>query len=104
MTFVVGDDETGVTLLEAMTRRAQQGVAVYLLIDDLLRRGAPKEQLRQLVASGGHVARSMPLLHLPFRGRVNLRNHRKLALFDGERAIVGGMNLAAEYQGPLPMA
>jgi len=42
----------------------------------------------------------MPLLHVPFRGRANLRNHRKLAVFDGERAIVGGMNLADEYMGP----
>ena len=53
-------------------------------------------------AAGGRVARFMPLLHLPFRGRVNLRNHRKLAIFDGERAITGGMNLADEYMGPHP--
>ncbi|HEX2671257.1 MAG TPA: phospholipase D-like domain-containing protein, partial [Polyangiaceae bacterium] len=32
----------------------------------------------------------------------NLRNHRKIAVFDGERAIVGGMNLGHEYLGPSP--
>jgi cardiolipin synthase len=42
----------------------------------------------------------MPLLHVPFRGQANLRNHRKIALFDGKTAIVGGMNLADEYMGP----
>jgi cardiolipin synthase len=46
----------------------------------------------------------MPLLHVPFRGRSNLRNHRKIAVADGARAIVGGMNLAEEYMGPSPFA
>ena len=42
----------------------------------------------------------MPLLHIPFRGQANLRNHRKIAVFDGQRAITGGMNVADEYMGP----
>ena len=46
----------------------------------------------------------MPLFCIFLRGQSNLRNHRKIALFDGERAIVGGMNLAQEYMGPTPRA
>ncbi len=42
----------------------------------------------------------MPVLHVPFRGRANLRNHRKLLVFDGRIAITGGMNLAWPYMGP----
>ncbi len=44
----------------------------------------------------------MPLVHIPFRGQANLRNHRKIAVFDGQRAITGGMNYADEYMGPRP--
>ena len=102
VTFVVGDDETGQTLLEALTLRAAAGVEVRLLIDDFLRIHAPHGLLRKLEAAGGKVCRFMPLVHIPFRGHGNLRNHRKIALFDGERAIVGGMNLAREYMGPSP--
>ncbi len=102
VTFVVGDDVTGRTLLEALAKRAQEGVEVRLLLDDLLRFRAPRSLLARVVAAGGRVERFMPLLHLPFRGRSNLRDHRKIALFDGERAIVGGMNLADEYMGPEP--
>jgi cardiolipin synthase len=40
------------------------------------------------------------MLHVPFRGRANLRNHRKMVLADGRAAIIGGMNLAGEYMGP----
>jgi len=104
VTFVVGNDVTGRTLLEALVERARAGVEVRLLIDDFLRIQAPSELLQTLESAGGQVRRFMPLLHVPFRGRGNLRNHRKIALFDGERGIVGGMNLADEYMGPAPSA
>ncbi len=104
VTFVIGNDETGRSLLEALARRAQEGVEVLILLDDLLRFHAPRGALARLRAAGGRIERFMPLLHFPFRGQSNLRNHRKIALFDGERAIVGGMNLAQEYMGPTPRA
>jgi cardiolipin synthase len=102
VTFVVGDDPTGRSMLEALARRAADGLEVRLLLDDLLRFQAPRRLLARIVEAGGRVERFMPLLHIPFRGRSNLRNHRKIALFDGERAVVGGMNLADEYMGKAP--
>ena len=102
VTFVVGNDVTGRALVEALIERAKAGVDVRLLLDDFLRFHAPHDLLRKLEAAGGQVQRFMPLFHVPFRGRGNLRNHRKIALFDGARAIVGGMNLADEYIGPTP--
>jgi cardiolipin synthase len=102
VTFVVGNDATGRSLIDALTERAAAGVRVRLLLDDFLRIHAPKPELRRLEAAGGQVRRFMPLFHLPFRGRGNLRNHRKIAVFDDARAIVGGMNLADEYMGLSP--
>jgi len=102
LTFVLADDDAGRPLVEALIERARQGLEVRLLIDDLLRFHAPRGLLRQLAASGARVERFMPLLHWPFRGKNNLRNHRKIAVFDGTRAIVGGMNLGHEYMGPTP--
>jgi cardiolipin synthase len=52
-----------------------------------------------LIKAGGHAAFFMPMLHIPFRGRANLRNHRKMVIVDNRWAIVGGMNLAEEYMG-----
>jgi cardiolipin synthase A/B len=101
-TFVVGDDETGRSLLDALASRAKEGVEVHLLLDDLLAAQAPRSKLGLLRDCGGRVARFMPLVHVPFRGQANLRNHRKMALFDGQRAIIGGMNWATEYMGPAP--
>jgi cardiolipin synthase len=42
----------------------------------------------------------MPVLHVPFRGRSNLRNHRKLLVADRRVALTGGMNVASDYLGP----
>jgi cardiolipin synthase len=41
----------------------------------------------------------MRALPLHRRWKANLRNHRKLAIFDGEVALAGGMNLARRYMG-----
>jgi cardiolipin synthase len=102
VTFVVVDDDAGRPLVDALIERAQAGLEVRLLIDDLLRFHAPRGKLRELVLAGARVERFMPLVHLPFLGHNNLRNHRKIAVFDGQRAIVGGMNWGHEYLGPTP--
>jgi len=101
-TFVLADDDAGRPLVRALIDRARQGLEVRLLIDDLLHFHVPHGLLRELSSAGARVERFMPLLHLPFRGHTNLRNHRKIAVFDGQRAIIGGMNLGHEYLGPTP--
>ena len=99
-TYLVGDDPVGNDLLDRLRRRAEAGVEVRLLLDAFGSWGARSAALRALGRAGGRVARFMPFLHVPFRGRANLRNHRKLAVADGRLAFVGGMNLAREYLGP----
>jgi cardiolipin synthase len=37
---------------------------------------------------------------MPFRNYINLRNHRKIYLFDNKTVLSGGMNLSNEYLGP----
>jgi len=39
----------------------------------------------------------------PFQNYINLRNHRKIFLFDGKTVLAGGMNLSREYMGPPPV-
>lgn len=98
-TFILGADPTGKAVLAALTARAAEGVQVRLLLDSLGSFHLPAHWLTPLQENGGRIAYFMPMMHLPFRGRANLRNHRKLLLFDGQTAISGGMNIAAEYMG-----
>jgi cardiolipin synthase len=98
-TYILGNDETGSAVLSALTRKAEQGIAVRLLLDALGSFRVSKKNLAPLLAGGGRYAFFMPMMHLPFRGRANLRNHRKIIIVDGVTAIIGGMNIANEYMG-----
>jgi cardiolipin synthase len=89
--------------VEHLTRRARDGLEVRLLVDGLFMFRTSRRAMDELRRAGGRVAVFMPLVHVPFRGRSNLRNHRKIAVADGGRAIIGGMNIALEYMGPHPL-
>ena len=99
-TYILGRDEGSRALIERLRRRASEGVAVRLLIDDVGSWRLRRRVLAPLIEAGAQVAFFMPVLHVPFRGRANLRNHRKLILVDHRIALTGGMNLAWPYMGP----
>ncbi len=96
-TYILGNDETGAAVVAALTRKAEQGVAVRMLLDALGSFRVSKKTLAPLLAAGGRCAFSMPMMHIPFRGRANLRNHRKMVIVDNATAILGGMNIARDY-------
>ena len=100
-TYVFADDQTTKILLEALTQRAKAGVKVRILIDiagslGVYFRQKPFKALRK---AGGEVAFFVPVFKKPFQSYINLRNHRKIYLFDQTRVLSGGMNLSNEYMG-----
>lgn len=100
-TYVFKNDATTQKILDALTLKAAQGVQVRLLIDSL---GSYKlyffqKKLQALRDAGGEVHFFMPLLRLPYKNYINLRNHRKIYLFDERTLLSGGMNLSDEYMG-----
>ncbi|MDG2291740.1 MAG: phospholipase D-like domain-containing protein, partial [Phycisphaerales bacterium] len=103
-TFVLHPDSTGRAILEALAARAADGVDVRLLLDGVGSRPTHKKHCAALIAAGGKVTRFIPVFHLPFCGKTNTRNHRKIAIFDEQRVFAGGSNLAEEYMGPTPLA
>ncbi|MFT3813915.1 MAG: phospholipase D-like domain-containing protein [Acidovorax sp.] len=96
-TFILGNDAVGQRVAAALAEAARRGVITRLLIDAVGSMKTRRALLEQLEHSGVRVRRFMPLVHNPMRGRVNLRNHRKLVVADGVRLWSGGRNLAAEY-------
>src|SRR5207247_1526922 len=48
---------------------------------------------------GGHASAFLPLNSLRRRLQVNLRDHRKILVTDGEVAFTGGLNIGDEYVG-----
>jgi cardiolipin synthase A/B len=99
-TFILGKDKTGSAIVNALAKKASKGLEICLLLDALGSVRISKKFLLPLIEAGGRVAFFMPMIHWPFRGRANLRNHRKMIICDNQTAIIGGMNLASEYMGP----
>ena len=101
-TFILSRDSTGRRIVELLARRAREGIKVRLLLDAV---GCPLSSrgfVNPIRAAGGEVARFMPVLPFTSRGSANLRNHRKIAIFDGTAAMIGGRNIAIDYMGPDP--
>ena len=96
-TYVLGDDEVGAAVAAALADRARAGVRVRLLIDSIGSLKSAHSHDAMLKNAGVRTRLFMPALGRPGRGRVNLRNHRKLLIADGAVVWSGGRNLANEY-------
>ncbi len=96
-TFTFADDALGSAIGERLCAAARRGVTVRLLVDGIGVWLNRHRHFRQLRAAGVHIAFYSPMFDWPFRGRANLRNHRKMVVADSARAWLGGRNLAADY-------
>ena len=96
-TYVLADDEVGATVATALAARARAGVRVRLLIDSIGSLESARSHDALLRSAGVRTRLFVPALGLPGRGRVNLRNHRKLMIVDGAHVWSGGRNIANEY-------
>src|SRR5262249_42086807 len=101
-TYVLKADATGSAIIESLITRAKAGVEVRLLVDGFGSFHMRRRPLRKLRRAGGKVAFFLPIWRLTRINRSNLRDHRKIAVFDGERVFAGGRNLAEEYMGAKP--
>ncbi|MDX2186317.1 MAG: phospholipase D-like domain-containing protein [Opitutaceae bacterium] len=104
ITFILARDETGKRIVALLAQRAREGIRVRLLLDAfgcLFSKYGFVDPIRK---AGGEVGTFMPMVTFAFRHSANLRNHRKIAIFDQHTAFVGGHNLAKEYLGPKPWA
>jgi cardiolipin synthase len=102
--YRIDDDDIGRSFVEALIKRQESGVQVRLILDWLGSTRRPRKALKRLSHAGGEVHLFAPFLHSSLRGHVNLRNHRKMVIVDGRRAVSGGMNVAENYMGPVPLA
>jgi cardiolipin synthase len=96
-TFIFGHDEPARQIMDDLTARARAGLEVKLLLDSLGSFGAWGRLAAPLRRAGGRVVRFMPVLPLQTKGSANLRNHRKFAIFDRERVLVGGQNIDGRF-------
>ena len=100
--YILRDDVVGNQFKDQLIRKAQQGVAVYILYDELGSKSLPSKWLKTFKENGIEI--------LPFNTRkgrlnhfqLNFRNHRKIVVVDGKYAWLGGLNIGDDYLGHYP--
>ena len=94
-TYIFDNDPTGKQFVAALERAQQRGVAVRVLVDSAGTRYSFPPITWKLRAAKVPFAKFLPAsIFTPWRvATINLRNHRKSLIIDGELAFTGGMNL-----------
>ena len=100
--YIVRDDDLGRQLKSRLIAKAQSGVRVLFLYDEIGSFGLPDSYIEGL--------RSADVEIFPFHSRkgsgnrfqLNFRNHRKTVVVDGRIAWIGGHNVGDEYLGRDP--
>ena len=101
--FIIKNDGIGNQIVQALTRKAKEGVKVRVLYDDMGSAWLPPRFFKPLIEAGGEVAAFFPSKWIPYLNfRVNYRNHRKVVVIDGKIGYVGGFNIGDEYLGLSP--
>jgi cardiolipin synthase A/B len=91
-------DNNGLRMVEAVKRAARRGVGCRIMVDDLGSRALIRsEHWAEMAAAGARLARALPIgnpLSRPFKGRIDMRNHRKIVVIDGRVTYCGSQNCA----------
>jgi cardiolipin synthase A/B len=98
--YIYLDDHSGTRVAEALMRAAKRGVACRVLVDAVGSKLFARSKLRQdMEAAGVRVVEALPVHPLRMLlARMDLRNHRKIAVIDGIIGYTGSQNIAdAEF-------
>lgn len=91
--YIFANDASGIAVREALLDAINRGVHVSLFLDGFGSSDTPASFIAPLADAGCDCCRFMPR----FGRRYLLRNHQKMAIADGKRAIIGGFNIADDY-------
>ncbi len=96
--YIIRPDPAGRRFAEALADRARDGVHVRVLYDALGCLATPRAYWRSLREAGVEVRPFRPLSPVDLVRNFS-RNHRKLVVADGSRAVMGGLCIGCEWTG-----
>jgi cardiolipin synthase len=96
--YIIHDDQTGCRFATAWAERARAGVRVRVLYDAFGCRGTGGAYWRELRSYGVDVRPFRPIWTSGLIEAFS-RDHRKLLVVDGERAMTGGLCVGDEWAG-----
>ncbi|MCM4168244.1 Major cardiolipin synthase ClsA [Arenibacter antarcticus] len=94
--FVLFDNELGSEIINILCSKAEEGVLVRLIYDDVGSSISSKNK-KKLTKSGVEHFAFLPVLFSNSTSKLNYRDHRKIIVIDGQIGYVGGINLDQKY-------
>lgn len=95
--YIVKDDELGRKLKDKLIAKAQSGVRVYFLYDEIGSLSLGGGYVRELRDAGVQVNAFSTSRRDGRKFQLNFRNHRKIVVVDGKTGFTGGLNVGNEY-------
>lgn len=94
LTYILADDATGRRVVAALSAAARRGVRCRLMADAVGSRPGLERLAAPLRSAGVEVTPMLPVGFFRHNAaRFDLRNHRKLAVIDGQIGYVGSQNI-----------
>jgi len=97
--YIFDADGVGEEFVTNLRGAAKRGVKVRIIVDAL---GEKYSSAKPRIALAGTSVKFKLFLPLRHGFSINLRNHRKLLIIDGEEAFTGGMNIRSNHLPFLP--
>lgn len=95
--YIFENDRIGSKIARILMKKAESGVEVRFIYDDVGSWGLSHSFISKLKKSGVKVGCFMPVVFPWFTSKINYRNHRKIVVIDGKVAFTGGLNIADRY-------
>lgn len=95
--YIFMDDVLGNKIINILCKKAQNGVQIRLLYDDVGSWKLSSKSIKLMKSCGIELHSFQKVYSKAFASRVNYRNHRKLVVIDGLIGFTGGLNIADKY-------
>ncbi len=95
--YIFANDEIGNKIAGILREKAEQGIEVRVIVDDVGSWELKQDFFKEMENSGVEI---YPFLKVRFpylTSRINYRNHRKILIVDGKVGFIGGYNIADRY-------
>ncbi len=94
--YIFAEDDCGIAVRDGLIAATGRGVAVRLMIDGFGSSGTSTAFFDPLCAAGGQFCSFSARPSV----RYLVRNHQKMVIVDGTRAMIGGFNVEHDYFAP----
>ncbi len=95
--YIIENDKIGKKFKDLLVKKANEGVEVRVIYDDVGCWSLGNEYKNDLIRSGVELLSFSPVKFLTLTSKVNYRNHRKILIIDGLTGFIGGVNIADRY-------